>query len=128
MRTHLAVLVLAASLGACASLGPPLLPPPTTAEIVQMAKEGVGADEIMKRITASRAVYPLPASEFARLREQGVPDQVIDLMQRTYVDAAWFDGYLRARDDYLLWAWPQFRSVAPFPAIWPYPYWGRVRP
>lgn len=128
MRTHLAAAALASLLGACASLAPPLPPPPTTAEIVQMAQVGAGAEEIVERIAASRAVYPLPASAFARLRGEGVPDEVIDFMQRTYVDAAWFDGYLRARDDHLAWASPEFRSTAPFPAIWAYPQWNRARP
>jgi hypothetical protein len=106
----------------CASL-PALPPPPTTAEIVQMAKDGAGAEAIIKRIEASRGVYPLPASEFARLRAAGVPDQVIDFMQRTYLDATWFDGYLRAQQDFVFWGWPYARR-APFPYGWPGPYWG----
>ena len=96
-----ATLALAVLLGACASLGPPLPPAPTAAEIVQMAKDGVASDAIIKRIEASHAIYPLPASELAKLREQGVPDQVIDYMQRTYIDAVRLDEYLRGREAYL---------------------------
>lgn len=127
MRCRPFVLLAAAFVAGCAGFGPPLPPPPTTAEIVQMAKEGVPAEAIIKRIEASRGVYPLPASEFARLRGEGVPDPVIDFMQRTYLDATWFDGFQRARDRYFFWGWPYSRS-APFPYGWPGPGWGRVWP
>ncbi len=106
----------------CASFEP-LPPPPTTAEIVKMAKEGVAPDEIIKRIEASQGVYPLSASELAKLREQGVPDQVIDYLQRTYIDAVRFDEYLRARDAYFLYGWPYQRGLYPFPYGGPYPLW-----
>jgi len=126
MRTPVAAFVLVSLLGGCASLGPP--PRPTTAEIVQMARDGIVAEEIVKRIAASRAVYPLPASALARLRGEGVPDEVVDFMQRTYLDAAWLDGFLRARDAELEWASPVFQDTAPVPAIWKYPQWNRARP
>jgi hypothetical protein len=124
MRLHPSVFALAALLGACASFGPPLPPAPTTAEIVQMAKEGLAPEAIIKRIEASRAVYPLPASELAKLREQGVPDQVIDYLQRTYIEAVRFGEYLRARDAYFLYGWPYYRGLGPYPYGWAYPYWG----
>ena len=117
-----ATLALAVLLGACASLGPPLPPAPTAAEIVQMAKDGVASDAIIKRIEASHAIYPLPASELAKLREQGVPDQVIDYMQRTYIDAVRLDEYLRGREAYLLYGWPAYGRLFQYPYGWPYPY------
>jgi hypothetical protein len=124
MRLRLTSLAFVALLGACASLEPTLPPAPTTAEIVRMAKDGVAPDAIIKRIEASRAVYPLPASELARLREQGVPDQVIDYMQRTYIDAVRLNEYLRARDAYVLYGWPSYGRLFPYPYGWPLPYWG----
>lgn len=93
-----------------------------------MAKDGVAPEAIIKRMEASRAVYPLPASALAKLREQGVPDQVIDYMQRTYIDAVRFDEYLRARDAYFLYGWPYYRGPDPYPYGWPFPYWGWRRP
>jgi len=123
MRLHAIVLFAAAFVAGCANQ-PRLPPPPTTAEIVQMAKDGMTADGILARIDAARGVYPLPASEFARLRAEGVPDRVIDSMQRTYVDAVWFDGYMRARDAYFLYGWP----YPPYPYGGPFPYWGWRRP
>jgi hypothetical protein len=128
MCKHLLTLLLAALVGACASLGPPLPPPPTTAEIVQMAKDGITAEEIIKRIDASRAVYPLTASQLADLREKGVPGPVIDHMQRTYIEAVRFEEFLRARDAYFMWGWPSFRGGFWSPYGWPPPYWGGWRP
>jgi len=122
-----ALLLFAATLAGCATMGKPLPPPPTTAEIVQLASEGTPAGEIIKRIDESRAVYRLPASELARLREQGVPDAVIDRMQRTHIDAVREEEWWRAREHYLWFGWPSYRGVWPYPyGTWqPYPYWGR---
>ena len=75
-----------------------------------------------QRIDAVRGVDPLPASEFARLRAEGVPDQVIDYMQRTYVNAIWLDGWQRGVDSALFWDWPYARRAPPYG--WTGPYWG----
>lgn len=66
-----------------------------------MAKSGQSAEAIIQRMGESRAVYQLPASELARLREQGVPDRVIDYMQQTYLDAVRYQEWARMRDAYL---------------------------
>jgi hypothetical protein len=117
------VLVLAAALVAGCASPPQLPPPPTTTEIVQMAKDGASAEVIIQRIEASRGVYPLPASEFARLRAEGVPDRVIDHMQDTYLSATWFDGWQRGLDSSFFWGWPYARRAPP-PYGWTSPYWG----
>jgi len=91
-------ILLAGALAGCATA--PKLPPPTTVEIVQMAKDGGTVEAIIQRMRESRAVYPLPASELARLREQGVPDAVIDYMQQTHIDAVRYQEWSRARDFY----------------------------
>lgn len=114
---YLAIVLLVTALGGCASLEP-LPPPPTVAEIVEMARSGQSADAIILRVQQSRAVYPLPASELAKMREQGVPDKVIDYLQQTYIDAVRYSEWLRARDAYLF---PPFGS-SPF-----YPYFGPGR-
>lgn len=71
-------------LGACATVQGP--PPPSQEDVVALARSGAPAQEIIRRMRESGAVYPLSASQLARLREQGVPDEVIDYMHRTYID------------------------------------------
>ena len=100
-------LLLAGVMTGCAT-APQLPPPPTTAEIVQMAKDGQTAEAIVQRMQQLAAVYPLPASELAKLREQGVPDKVIDHMQQTYIEAVRNQEWARARDSY----------------SYPYSFWG----
>lgn len=107
-----AACLLAGVAAGCAT-APKLPPPPTTAEIVQMAKDGQTAEAIIQRMQQSVALYPLPASELAKLREQGVPDKVIDHMQQTYLEAVRYQEWARARDAY-----------PPFYGPYPYSFWG----
>ena len=81
--------------GACATVQGP--PPPTPDEIVALARSGAPAQEIIRRIQESGAVYPLSASQLARLRVQGVPDEVIDYMNRTYLDEVRREEAMRQR-------------------------------
>lgn len=84
----------------CASLGEPLPPAPTLAEIVEASKGADTPKQIIDRMRASRAVYRLPASELAKLRDQGVSDAVIDYMQRVHLDVVRFEESIRARQFY----------------------------
>jgi hypothetical protein len=106
----------------CATPGPTPLPPPTVDEIVRLSAAGVPAGDIIQRMRDARAVYPVPASELAKLHDQGVPDEVIDYMQRTYIEAERHDEYLRTRDLYLWYGWPSYRGVYPYGYWYPYPY------
>lgn len=72
----------------CASLRTPRPDPIPVPQIVEMCKAGFPADEIIKKLKASRTVYRLQASQLAELKADGVPDAVINYMQQTYLDAA----------------------------------------
>jgi hypothetical protein len=76
--------LLALFLGGCAGMQRP--PPPSLEQIVEMSKAGTPAEEIIRKLQDSRAVYPLTGSQIARLHEQGVPDVVLDYMQDAYMD------------------------------------------
>jgi hypothetical protein len=84
----------------CATLGISRPKPVSVAQIVEMSKAGVPAQEIIREMRNSRTAYRLKASQLARLREQGVPDAVIDYMQQTYLDAVRRD---QALEDWNLW-------------------------
>ncbi len=108
-------------LGACATVQGP--PPPSQEDIVALARAGAPAQDIIRRIRESGAVYPLTASQLARLREQGVPDEVIDYMQRTYIEEARREEAMRQSFFY----GPMFPPYYPYYPY--YPYWyGPGRP
>jgi hypothetical protein len=88
-RAFFAATLVALSLAGCATNRVATLPmPPTVAEIVQMSRDKVPAADIVQRMRETRGVYRLPASELAKLRDQGVADAVIDYMQHTQIEAA----------------------------------------
>jgi len=97
---------LAVLLAGCASR--PQRVPVSIEEIVQMSIAGTPPSDIIARMEASDTVYRLSGSELARLKDQGVPDPVLDYMQDTYLD------YERSR---------AYRNYDPW---WgpPHPYWG----
>ena len=77
---HLAAICLVLTLlSGCA--GMQRRPPPSIDEIVEMAKAGKPAEEIVRELQETRAVYPLTASQIVSLHDQGVPDAVLDYMQ-----------------------------------------------
>lgn len=76
--------VLCLAMSGCAGLE--RRPPPSLEQIVEMSKTGTPAEEIVRELQETRAVYPLTGSQIARLHEQGVPDAVLDYMQNAYMD------------------------------------------
>ncbi len=56
-------------------------------EIVQMSKDKVPSKDIIKEIKKTRTVYFLKADQLAKLRDEGVPDSVINYMEKTHIDA-----------------------------------------
>lgn len=70
----------------------------TVSEVIQMSKEGVPFETIIEKMRESGAMYRLTASQLAQLHDQGVPDQVIDYMQQTYLSAVRRDQRLEDWD------------------------------
>ena len=70
-------------LSGCAS--PPQKPQVTVDQVVAMAKDGVPADAVIEKMRDSKSVYPLSASKLLELKQEGVPDQVLDYMEQTYL-------------------------------------------
>ena len=116
IRQWLLAGALALGVAGCVS-APPLPPAPTVDEIVQMSKDGLTPDDIIRRLDESRALYPLKASELARLHEQGVPDEVIDHMQQTLIEAERAREAMRERDRMWMYGYPMY------PGGYPWGYW-----
>lgn len=61
--------------------------PVTVPQIISMVKQGMPSTDIIAQMKASRTVYRLKASHLADLEKQGVPADIIDYMQKTYLQA-----------------------------------------
>jgi hypothetical protein len=83
MRT-LAFSALWLLLGGCATLD---APPLSGAEIVELARSGKTAPEIIAELQRTATVLPLAASDIVSLHEAGVPDEVLNYLQRVQIDA-----------------------------------------
>jgi hypothetical protein len=96
MRTLAFPLLLA--LAGCAALDAP--PPLSGAQIVELARAGRSAPEIIAELERTATVLPLSASDIVNLHEAGVPEPVLDYLQRVQIDAMlweernrWWYGY-----------------------------------
>jgi hypothetical protein len=78
-----AALAAAALLASCAAPSAYQPDPLTEVEIIQMARNGMSADAIIDSIRSSGTVYILDTRDVVRLHQAGVPDPVIDYMQKT---------------------------------------------
>ncbi len=94
-----AAMILAVA-GGCATERPA---PLSVSQVVELSREGVPSTDIINRMKASRATYPLQASDLARLRNEGVSDPVIDYMQQTYLTEARREQELQDRE-----LWPGY--------------------
>jgi hypothetical protein len=103
MRTALVTAVVLL-LGGCMTLknalhGPD---PVSVAEVVDMSRAGVPSTEIIGEMQRSGTVYRLNAAQLADLRQQGVSDDVIDYMQKTYLQAVALDSAFAADDPWTM--------------------------
>lgn len=74
-------------LGGCATLQTGASEPVAVPQIIQLSQAQVSPYDIIARMRGSGTVYRLNAAQLAKLHEQGVSDQVINYMQRTYLEA-----------------------------------------
>jgi hypothetical protein len=73
-------------LGSCASVTGNGISKVTVPEIIEMTKSGASDQEIINEIQQSKTVYKLDGNAYARLRQTGVSDNVINYMQETYTN------------------------------------------
>jgi hypothetical protein len=73
-------------LGSCATVRNNGVSKVTVPEIIDMTKAGASDQEIINEIQQSKTVYKLDGNAYARLRQIGVSDNVINYMQETYTN------------------------------------------
>jgi hypothetical protein len=96
---HAAAVLCLVLLAGCAGLQ--RRPPPTLEQVVEMSQAGKPAEEIIRDLQDTRAVYPLTGSQIARLHDQGVPDAVLDYLQNAYAESIRWDARLRYENSFL---------------------------
>jgi hypothetical protein len=109
---RLAVLLSVVLTAGCASVERPT--PLAGADIVMLARNGKTPPEIIEELKRTDTVLPLQASDYVRLHEAGVPDQVLDYLQLVQIDD------IRWRERYSI-----YQGYCPFPCTGPY---GIARP
>ncbi|HMF47826.1 MAG TPA: hypothetical protein VK603_04240 [Candidatus Saccharimonadales bacterium] len=85
--TALALLVCATLLSGCSTFGFKQPDPITISQVIQMNKDGVPTDSIIKTMRDSDSVYRLTAAQLAELHDMGLPNPVLNYMQQTYIEA-----------------------------------------
>jgi hypothetical protein len=97
-QTYIAGSLALALLDGCASMQHP--PPPSIDQIVELAHAGTPAEEMIRQLQDSRAVYPLTATQIVKLHEDGVPDTVLDYMQNAYAESIRRDARMQYEGAY----------------------------
>jgi hypothetical protein len=87
------------ALTSCAHLTEPERIPMTLEQVVMLAKEGRDAQTIIGEIQASRTMFDVTASQYAKLSRDGVPDAVLDFMQNGQLKMAERQGRREAMQD-----------------------------
>jgi len=81
----LMLLICITLLTGCAMFAPSK-PPVTLGDVIHMTQESVPPQTIIERMRDSGTVYPLTAAHLAELHDFGIDDQVLNYMQRTYIE------------------------------------------
>lgn len=104
-------------LAGCAAMERPR--PLSGADVVALAKQGRTPQQIIEELKRTDTVLPLQASDIVRLHEAGVPDEVLDHLQRAQIDEIrWRDRYSQG-----YWYGPGYYrgfGPCPWPALRPY--------
>jgi hypothetical protein len=113
--TGLALLA-AVALAGCAGMEKRV--PMTLEQVIQQSKAGTPPADIINQLKESRTIFEVSGSQFAKLREEGVDDSVLDFIQRTYVASVEMDTRLRYQSMYWGYGWGY-----PYRPYYGGPYW-----
>jgi hypothetical protein len=79
--------VWATLLSGCSTFGFKKSEPITVGQVIQMSKDDVPPETIVKKMQDSESVYRFTAAQLAELHDIGVADPVLNYMQQTYIEA-----------------------------------------
>jgi hypothetical protein len=81
------LLVCVTLLSGCSTFGFKKSDPITVGQVIQMSKDDVPPETIVKKMQDSESVYRFTAAQLAELHDMGVADPVLNYMQQTYIEA-----------------------------------------
>ena len=100
--------------GGCATPDGPK--PLSGADVIERAKSGKTAPEIIEELKRTATVLPLRASDIVALHEAGVPSDVLDYLQQAQIEEIRW----RERSSQTYWYGPGFScGIAPCPPLPP---------
>ena len=95
-------------------------PAVTVPDIIKMSQEHVPANKIIHQMRESQTVYRLKADQYAKLKEDGVSDPVLNYMQKTYINSV---RHNQSLEDYNYW-WPGWDGYWYGGPAFGWPNWG----
>jgi hypothetical protein len=118
-----AVIAATLALSGCATLLESK-PPLTIDQLVERAKKGESNESLIASIRGSRDRFSLTGSDYAKLKERGLPEPVLDELQARELQAVREDEWMRT--SHYLWnpwwrPWPYYYSYYYVPAPRPMP-------
>lgn len=101
------LLATAFALSGCATMGD-RAPPLTIDALVERSKQGESAESLLASLRASRERFALSGSEYALLKERGLPAAVLDELQKRELQAARDDQWRNNQFYWGPWRGPWF--------------------
>jgi hypothetical protein len=97
----------------CATMGD-TTPPLTLDSLVERAKKGESNESLLATLRGSRERFTLSGSEYAKLKERGLPDAVLDELQKRELESARLDERMNTHQ--IFWN-PWWRGHYYYPII-----------
>jgi hypothetical protein len=121
LRSHFAIALAATLLlGGCATLGDNT-PPLTVDALVSRAKAGESTESLLASLRGSRERFLLTGSDYAKLKERGLPDAVLDALQARALEDVREDEWRRSQPELFWRAWPYYGFQRPIIIVSPKP-------
>jgi hypothetical protein len=107
LKLLFSALAMATLLSACATLGDNT-PPLTIDALVTRAKAGESTESLLASLRGSRERFTLTGSDYAKLKERGLPDAVLDELQKREIADARDEEWRRANPIGFWRMWPYY--------------------
>lgn len=116
----IAALFAAALFTGCATLGDSA-PPLTIDSLVTRAKAGESTESLLASLRGSRERFVLTGSDYAKLKERGLPDPILDALQARALEDARYEEWRRSQPDFFWRSWPYYGYHRPVIVLPPKP-------